>query len=87
VRGFAFGLVVLVGLSLAVLSIRPGGLRRQLRFAARRFRIVLVLAGIWTFGSLAIRVAFPSGLLLDYGPAVLGIVLAIAFLFMARDPS
>jgi hypothetical protein len=87
VRGFAFGLVVLVGVSVAVLSIRPGGLRRQLRLAARRLRIVLVLAGIWTFGSLVIRVAFPSGPVLDYGPAVLGIVLAITFLFTARDPS
>jgi hypothetical protein len=86
-RGFAFGLVVLVGVSVAVLSIRPGGLRRQLRLAARRLRIVLVLAGIWTFGSLVIRVAFPSGPFLDYGPAVLGIVLATAFLFVARDPS
>jgi hypothetical protein len=87
VRGFAFGLVVLVGVSVAVLSIRPGGLRRQLRLAARRLRIVLVLAGIWTFGSLAIRVAFPGGPVLDYGPAVLGIGLASAFLFMARDSS
>jgi hypothetical protein len=87
VRGFAFGLVVLVGLSLAVLSIRPGGLRRQLHLAARRFRIVLVLAGIWMLGSLVIRIAFSSGPVLDYGPALLGVLLVVAFLFVARDPT
>jgi len=86
VRGIAFGLVVIIGMSLSILSLRPGGLRRQLRLAARRFRIVLVLGGVWTFGSLAIRLFYPSGPVTDYGPALLGIILGIAFLFIARDP-
>ncbi|TME19708.1 MAG: hypothetical protein E6I67_11565, partial [Chloroflexi bacterium] len=73
-RGFALGLLVIVGVALTVLSIRPGGLRRQLRLAARRFRIVLVLGGIWMLGSLIIRLAFPNGPVSDYGPAVIAIV-------------
>jgi len=33
-----------------------------------------------------IRLAFKSGPVVDFGPAVLAITLAIAFLFVARDP-
>jgi len=86
VRGIAFGLVVIIGMSLSVLWLRPGGLRRQLRLAARRFRIVLVLGGVWTFASLVIRLVFPNGPVTDYGPALLGVILAVTFLFIARDP-
>jgi hypothetical protein len=86
VRGFVLGLVVIVGVAVTVLSIRPGGLRRQLRLAARRLRIGLVLGGIWILGSLIIRVAFPNGPVSDYGPAGIAIVLGVVFLFIAQDP-
>ncbi|OLE29848.1 MAG: hypothetical protein AUG43_05190 [Actinobacteria bacterium 13_1_20CM_3_68_10] len=85
-RGFALGLFVIVGVALTVLSIRPGGLRRQLRLAARRLRIVLVLGGIWILGSLIIRVAFPNGPVSDYGPAVIAILLGAVFMFIGQDP-
>jgi hypothetical protein len=85
-RGFLFGIAMLVAFSLTVLAARPGGLRRQLRFAARRFRIVLVLGGVFVFGSLVIRLFFQSGPVLDYGPPVLALVLAVAFMVAARDP-
>lgn len=84
-RGFVIGLILIVGLSLSILSIRPGGLRRQLGFAARRFRIALVLGGIWVFASLMIRFAFPTGPVADYGPAVVAIVVGAVFLYLARD--
>jgi hypothetical protein len=86
-RGFVIGLVFLVGLSVSVLSLRPGGLRRQLRFVARRFRLTLVLGGIFFIGSLIIRLAFPDGAVADYGPPVLAIVLAVAFMVLGRDPA
>ena len=86
-RGFVLGLVVIVGVSFTLLSLRPGGLRRQVRLVARRFRIVLVLSGIWVFGSLVIRLAFPTGPVMDYGPPVLGLLLLIVFVFVGRDPS
>jgi hypothetical protein len=86
VRGFVFGLIVILGAGFTLLSLRPGGLRRQLRLVARRFRIVLVLGGIWVFASLGIRLAFPTGPVMDYGPPALAIVLLIVFLFVGRDP-
>jgi peptidoglycan/LPS O-acetylase OafA/YrhL len=85
-RSILIGLVFLVGLSVTVLSLRPGGLRRQLRFAARRLRITLVLGGIFVMCSLIIRLAFPDGAVADYGPPALAVVLAAAFLVLARDP-
>ncbi len=80
------GLLVLAAMSLAILSIRPGGLRQQLRLVARRFRIVLVLGGIWTLGSVVIRFAFPTGPVSDYGSPVIAILLGVVFLFVGRDP-
>jgi hypothetical protein len=86
-RGFLVGLILIVGLSLSILSLRPGGIRRQLRFAARRFRITLILGGIFLFGSAIVRVAFPEGPVADFGPPVLAVVLAVVFLVIGRDPA
>ncbi len=86
-RGFFVGLILIVGVSATILSVRPGGLRRQLRFAARRFRIALALGGAYVFGSLVFRLAFPTGPAADYGPAALAVVLVVVFLVMARDPA
>lgn len=79
-------MILFAGLSATILSLRPGGLRRQLRFAARRFRIAITLGGVYVFGSLVIRLLFPTGPVSDYGTATLAAVLAIAFLFVGRDP-
>jgi len=86
VRGFLLGLVVIVAMTVSVLAIRPGGFRRQLRLVGRRFRIVLVLGGIFVFGSLIMRLAFKDGPVVDFGPAALGVVLAVAFIILGRDP-
>ncbi|HEV2415974.1 MAG TPA: hypothetical protein VGX27_14315 [Candidatus Dormibacteraeota bacterium] len=86
-RGIAIGFVLLMLLSLTVLTIRPGGLRRQLRLMARRFRIVLVLGGAYVFGSLVIRLLFTSGPVNEWGPVALALILAVVFLFAARDPA
>jgi hypothetical protein len=87
VRGFFFGLVVLVGLGVTVLSFRPGGIRKQLRFVARRFRIMLVLGGIFVAGSTIIRAVAPEGVIADYGPPAIAIVLTVVFMIVGRDPS
>jgi len=86
VRGFFVGLLLVATGSVTVLSLRPGGLRRQLRFAARRFRIVLALGGIYVLGSGLIRVFVSSGPVLDYGPPALAILLGVVFLVIGRDP-
>ena len=85
-RSFAFGLVIIVALAVTVLSLRPGGLRRQLTFAARRFRIVLILGGIYVLASTLIRIFFTDGWEIDYGPPAVALVLAGVFLFVGRDP-
>ena len=70
-----------------MLSIRPGGIRQQLRLAARRLRIVLVLAAVYIAADAIIRVAFPEGWIADYGPVAVAVVLAVAFLLFAQDPA
>jgi hypothetical protein len=87
VRGFAIGLLIVVFLTVTILSLRPGGLRRQLRMAARRLRIFLVLGGVYLAGSLVIRLLFPAGPVADYGPPGLALVLAVVFLIVAQDPA
>ena len=86
-RAIVEGLVLMVALSVIVLSIRPGGLRRQLRLAARRFRLVLLLGGVYLVLSTAIRVFFPDGWVSDYGPLAIALVLAAALLVLAQDPA
>jgi hypothetical protein len=87
VRGFVFGVVLLGVLAVSVLALRPGGLRRQLRLVARRFRIVLALGGVYVFGSLVIRILVTSGPVNEWGPVALAVVLAAVFFFVAGDPA
>lgn len=84
-KGFLIGLVLIPVMVVSILSIRPGGLRRQLKHAGRRFRLVLVLAGIYLLGSTLIRVAFPHSRLGEYGPAALAVVLAGVFVVLGQD--
>lgn len=86
-RAIVFGIVLMAALSVIVLSIRPGGLRRQLRLAARRLRLVLVLGGVYLIFSTVIRVFIPDGWVADYAPPVMALVLACAFLVLAQDPA
>jgi hypothetical protein len=78
--------VIFVLLALSVLAARPGGFRQQLRLVGRRLRIVIVLGGVYVFGSLIMRLAFTGGPVSDYGPAVLAAVLGVVFLVVGRDP-
>ena len=73
--------------AISILSLRPGGLRRQLRFAARRFRIVLALGGIFLLGSSIIRIFFSNGAVADWGPPALALVLGGVFVVLAQDPA
>lgn len=84
-KGFLVGLILLPVMVISILSIRPGGLRRQLRHAGRRFRLLLVLAGIYLVGSTVIRLAFPHTRLGDYGPVGLALALAVVFAVLGQD--
>jgi len=87
VRGFFLGLILVVGISVTILSLRPGGFRRQLRMAGRRLRIFLWLGAIYVAGSTVVNVAYPSGPVADYGPPALAIALAVVFIVIAQDPA
>jgi hypothetical protein len=86
-RGFLFGLVLILGLVASVLSMRPGGLRRQLRQVARRFRLGLLLGGVYLVGSAVVRLAFAQGPVSDFGPPVLALVLVAVFMVLGQDPA
>ena len=86
-RGFLVGFVLLVFLSVTVLSLRPGGLRRQLRFAARRLRLLLVLGGVFVIATTAIRIVFPEGWEGDWLPPGIALVLVVIFMFLGQDPA
>jgi hypothetical protein len=86
-RGFVIGLVIILGLVATVLSIRPGGLRRQLRFAARRFRLGLLLGGVYLLGSAIVRLAFTQGPISDFGLPILALVLVAVFMVLGQDPA
>jgi hypothetical protein len=86
-RGFLIGFALMVVLSLTILSLRRGGLRRQLRFAARRFRLALALIAVYLVGSGVIRVAFPGGPVADFGPPFLAVALLAVYVVFAQDPA
>ena len=85
-RGFLLGFILVVALSLTILSIHPGGLRRQLRFAARRLRLLIALGAVYVVGSAILRYAFPDGPVADFGPPALALVLLGVFFVFGQDP-
>jgi uncharacterized membrane protein len=85
VRGFLIGMFVLVFVVVSALSLRPGGLRNQLRNVARRFKLALVLAGIYLLCSTALRVVFPNSGLAEVGMVALAGALCITFLVLSPD--
>jgi hypothetical protein len=48
---------------------------------------MLVLGGIYVAGSTIIRFAAPQGVVADYGPPAIAVVLAAAFMVFGRDPA
>jgi len=86
VRGFLLGFILVVALGLTILSIRPGGLRRQLRFAARRLRLLIALGAVYVVGSAILRYAFPDGPVADFGPPALALVLLGVFFVFGQAP-
>ena len=86
-RGFLLGFALFVILSLTVLSTRQGGLRRQLRFAARRLRLGLALGGIYLIVSAMIKIFFAEGPVADFGPPAAALLLLVAFIVFGQDPA
>jgi uncharacterized membrane protein len=85
VRGFFIGVFLMFVLLVSVLSARPGGFRYQLRNAARRFKLAMILAGVYLAASTVLRLALPNSGAAEIGLVALGAVLCITFLLMAGD--
>jgi hypothetical protein len=85
VRGFLVGLLLLPAIVLAVLSLRPGGLRAQLRNVARRLRLALILAGVYLVVSTALRLAVPPSPAAEFATAGIAVVLAAIFIVLGQD--
>jgi len=85
VRGFFAGIFVLVFVVVSVLSLRPGGLRNQLRNVARRFKLAMLLAGVYLLCSTVLRLAFPNSGLAEIGMVALAGALCITFLVLSPD--
>lgn len=86
-KAVLLGLVLLPALALALLSIRPGGLRRQLRYARRRLKIALVLGGVYLAASAVAHLLVTPGARLEYVDGGIALLLAITFVVLAQDPA
>ncbi len=84
-RGFLAGLFLLLFVIVSALSLRPGGLRRQLRSVARRFKLAMLLAGVYLLCSTVLRLAFPNSMAAEIGIVVLAAVLCVTFLVLSPD--
>jgi hypothetical protein len=85
VRGFLAGMFLLVFVVFSALSLRPGGLRNQLRNVARRFKLAMLLAGVYLVSSTVLRVLFPNSTLAEVGMVALAAGLCITFLVLSPD--
>lgn len=84
-RGFLLGLVLILVLVFSFLSMRPGGLRNQLRNVARRLRLALILTGIYLVVSTGLRLAFPDSTAAEIAMVAIGAALAVTFLVLGQD--
>lgn len=85
-RALILGLFLLPAVVIAVLSIRPGGLRQQLRYLRRRFKLAMVLAGIYLAASTLTRLFAQNIPQAEWGIVGLAIVLGAVFVVLAQDP-
>jgi hypothetical protein len=85
VRAFLLGLLLLLVVAVSVLSLRPGGLRNQLRNVVRRLKLALALFGVYLVVSTVVRLAFPSSTWADVAMALVGAGLGLSFLVLGQD--
>lgn len=85
-RGILVGLFLLPVLVIAVLSIRPGGLRQQLRNMRRRLKLALALGGVYLAASTVTKVFFADRVAAEWGLVGLAAALGVIFLVAGQDP-
>jgi hypothetical protein len=85
VRGAIIGLALLGIVVFGALSLRPGGIRNQLRNIARRLKLALILGGIYMIISAGLRIALPDTAVAEWAPIGVGAVLALVFVAMSAE--
>lgn len=80
-----FGLLLLVIVVLSVLTMRPGGLRYQIRNVGRRLKLAILLGGIFMLVSAVFRLALPNSVMGEVGLGLVGLVLAVVFVILSQD--
>jgi hypothetical protein len=84
-RGFAIGLIMLMFVVFSVLSLRPGGLRNQVRNVARRFKIALLLGGVYVVTSAVLRLTVQDSNTSTWATVAVALVLGLVFVFLAQE--
>jgi hypothetical protein len=84
-RGFLLGLLLFPIVVIGLLSIRPGGLRNQLRNVGRRLKLALILGSIYLVVSAALRLLVPDHTRLDVATVALALILTVVFVFLGQD--
>ena len=79
------GLFILPVLVIAILSIRPGGLRQQLRHARRRLKLALGLAGIYLLVSTGLRLLMGDSTRVQIGTGVTAAILGLVFVALTFE--
>jgi hypothetical protein len=84
-RGFVIGLIMFSFVVISVLSLRPGGLRNQFRNVARRFKIALVLGGLYLVASGVLRLTVQDPNASTLATVGIALVLGLLFVFLAQE--
>jgi hypothetical protein len=84
-RGFLLGVILIPVFVISLLSIRPGGLRNQLRNVARRLKLALLLGGIYVLLAAALRLVVPDKTVADFVTVAVALVLTVVFVFLGQD--
>ena len=84
-RGFLLGLVLVPILVIGVLSLRPGGLRNQLRNVGRRLRLALILGGVYVVSSAVLRLLLQGRPAADFATVAVALVLTVVFIYLGQD--
>ena len=84
-RSFLLGFALLVVVSITVLSLRPGGIRKQMRHAARRLKLALILGGVYVAAATLARIFFPDTWVETWGPPAIAMALAAVFIVLGQD--
>lgn len=84
-KAYALGLLLIPLLAVGILSLRPGGIRHQLRNVTRRLRLALVLGGVYVAGTTLLKLGWIPEPVSTFALPVLVVGIALAFVVLGQD--